>query len=177
MVLNGAGVPGRLVPALLADAFFGSFNTLIPFVFCVSIALYCWTFVVSMHSYIAFVSIYGVCANAVQTLFPSTLTHLTTDMTKMGVRTGMIFTIGSLACLTGAPIAGLLIRISDGSYRSAQLYGGTSVLLGGILMLAARIALICRLGVSHKSSSSQALPTRPLCATLESTTTAPRNSQ
>lgn len=138
MILNGAGVPGRLIPALLADSFFGSFNTLIPFVFCVSIALYCWTAVASVKSYIAFVIIYGICANAVQTLFPSTLSNLTTDITKMGVRTGMVFTICSLACLTGPPIAGVLIRTSDGTYRSAQLFGGTSVLLGAILILAAR---------------------------------------
>lgn len=144
MVLNGVGVPARLIPAILADAFFGSFNTLIPFAFCASIALYCWTVIASVKSYVGFVIGYGICANAVQTLFPSTLSHLTTDITKMGVRTGMAFTIGSFACLTGAPIAGALIEAADGSYRHAQLFGGTSVLLGSTLILAARLAQLRR---------------------------------
>ncbi|KAL8971378.1 MAG: hypothetical protein Q9183_001081 [Haloplaca sp. 2 TL-2023] len=139
LVLNGAGIPGRIVPALIADAFFGSFNTLIPCVFCVSITLYCWMVVVNVEGYIAFVVFYGIFANAVQTLFPSTLSHLTTDITKMGVRTGMVFTIGSFACLTGPPIAGMLISVADGSYRFAQLFGATSVLLGAMFVLASRL--------------------------------------
>ena len=92
-----------------------------------------------VKGYIAFVVFYGICANAVQTLFPSTLSHLTTDITKMGVRTGMVFTIGSFACLTGPPIAGMLISNADGSNRFAQLFGATSVLLGAMFVLASRL--------------------------------------
>jgi MFS family permease len=133
------GVPGRLIPALMADAF-GSFNILLPFAFCAGILLYCWMAVMSLTGFTAFVIIYGVCANAVQTLFPSTLSSLTTDMSKMGVRVGMVFTIGSLACLTGAPIAGALIDFDTGKYEYAQIFGGTTVIVGTLTLLAARLA-------------------------------------
>ncbi|RDL33853.1 MFS monocarboxylate transporter-like protein [Venustampulla echinocandica] len=140
MVLNGVGIPGRLIPALLADRYFGTFNTLLFFVAAAGILLFSWMAVEKLDGFTAFLVVYGFCANAVQTLFPSTLAGLTKDITKMGVRTGMVFTVGSIACLTSAPIAGRLIDIEDGSYRGAQAFGGTTVFLGVAFLLSARLA-------------------------------------
>jgi MFS family permease len=123
---------------LLANVYFGSFNVLIPFASGAGIMLLVWISIKDLYGYIAFVVIYGICANAVQTLFPSALASLTTDLTKMGVRIGMVFTIVSLACLTGPPIAGALISYGDGSYRCAQIFGGTSVLAGALILMTAR---------------------------------------
>ena len=102
--------------------------------------LYSWMAVSSLSGFTAFVILYGICANAVQTLFPSTLSSLTTDLTKMGTRIGMVFSIGSIACLTGTPIAGALISLDDGGYRFAQIFAGTTVVLGAGILLAARLA-------------------------------------
>ena len=140
MILNGAGVPGRLIPALVADRWFGAFNTLIPFVACAGILQLGWIAISSFGGFIAFVVIYGICANAVQTLFPSTLSSLTTDLTKMGVRVGMVFTIVSIACLTGPPIAGALIDLNGGEYLYAQIFGASTILLGALTLLMARLA-------------------------------------
>ena len=41
LILNGTGVPGRLVPALLADHYFGALDLLIPSVFSAGLLLYC----------------------------------------------------------------------------------------------------------------------------------------
>ena len=101
--------------------------------------LYSWVAVSDLGGFTAFVILYGICSNAVQTLFPSTLSSLTKDLTKMGVRVGMVFTIGSIACLTGPPIAGALIARADGSYKWAQIFGGTTVMLGAVTLLAARL--------------------------------------
>ncbi|GME28247.1 uncharacterized protein K452DRAFT_234891 [Neofusicoccum parvum] len=130
MVLNAVGIPGRIVPAYMADRYFGTFNTLLPFVGGASVMLFAWIRVYSTGSFYAFVTIYGICANAVQTLFPSTLSQLNTDMSKMASHVGMVFTVGSIACLTGPPIAGCLIDLGKGSYLYAQLFGGSSVMLG-----------------------------------------------
>ncbi|KAL1620026.1 hypothetical protein SLS56_009839 [Neofusicoccum ribis] len=111
MVLNAVGIPGRIVPAYMADRYFGTFNTLLPFVGGASVMLFAWIRVYSTGSFYAFVTIYGICANAVQTLFPSTLSQLNTDMSKMASHVGMVFTVGSIACLTGPPIAGCLIDL------------------------------------------------------------------
>lgn len=89
-----------------------------------------WIRVQSTGGFYAFVSLYGVCANAVQTLFPSTLSSLVKDPSKMGQRVGMVFSVGSLACLTGPPLAGVLIGIGHGNYIYMQVYGGLSVMVG-----------------------------------------------
>ncbi|BCR87928.1 uncharacterized protein ACHE_40492A [Aspergillus chevalieri] len=138
MILNAVGVPGRIVPSLLADNYFGTFNTLLPFVCAVSALLYGWIGVHSTGGFYGFVVIYGICANAVQTLFPSALSQLTTDLSKVASRVGMVFTVGSFACLTGPPIAGALISKKGGDYLWAQLFGGTSVILGFVLLSVAR---------------------------------------
>ena len=175
-VLNGVGLVGRLVPAYLADQYFGPLNCLIPFVFVSGLLIYCWAAVVSpstspisshwkscshvpIHCAVChimtlfesctdvvtggltvFAVIYGLSAAGIQSLFPATITSLTTDLKRAGVRMGMIFTTVSLAVLTGSPLAGALIQERNGNYLSAQMFGG-SVLIGGCCVLvAARLA-------------------------------------
>ena len=139
IILNAAGIPGRIIPALLADLYFGPLSTLIPFSLGAGILLLSWIKIRNFGGFETFVIMYGVCANAVQTLFPSALASLTSDVSKMGVRTGMVFTIGSIACLTGTPIAGALISAGNGSFVYLQIFGGTSVILGSIVLLMARM--------------------------------------
>ena len=57
----------------------------------------------------------------------------------MGTRMGMIFSIMSFACLTGPPIAGLLVQRLNGNYLGAQIFAGSAVLAGSITLLAARV--------------------------------------
>jgi len=139
MILNAVGIPGRIIPAFLADKYFGAFNVLIPFVGGGSVMLYAWAGVHQPGAFYAFVTLYGICANAVQTLFPSTLSLLTTDLSKMASRVGMVFAVGSIACLTGPPLAGRLIDLGNGSYLYAQVFGGTSMAIGCVFLGAARL--------------------------------------
>lgn len=53
----------------------------------------------------------------------------------MGTRVGMSFTILSFACLSGPPSAGALIGRGGGDYLYAQVFGGTTVVLGGVVLL------------------------------------------
>lgn len=140
LILNAVGIPGRIVPALLADHYFGVLNLLIPTVLCAGILLYCWAGVHSLGGQIVFVIIYGYFGAGVQGLFPATLSSLTTDLKKMGVRIGMVFSIISIACLTGPPLAGALIQKRGGDYLYAQAFGGTVMVCGSLTLVAARIA-------------------------------------
>lgn len=139
MLINGIGIPGRLIPALLADRYFGAFNSLLPCVFFSGVMLFVWIAVHDVPRMFIFTAIYGFWANAVQTLFPSTLSSLTTDLTKMGVRVGMCFTIVSIACLCGPPIAGALIQANGGNFLHAQIFGGTTMMAGTTILCAARV--------------------------------------
>ena len=135
MLINGIGIAGRLIPALLADYYFGAFNTLIPCIFSAGVLLFVWIAVTDLPGLFAFTAVCGFWANAVQTLFPSTLSSLTTDLSKIGVRVGMVFTIISVACLTGPPIAGALIQSDSERFLYAQVFGGSTMLCGAAILV------------------------------------------
>jgi MFS family permease len=91
--------------------------------------------------------LYGFFGAGIQSLFPASCASLTTDLSKMGVRTGMCFTVVSVACLTGPPIAGALIQMNDGSYLYAQLFGGSAFMAATCTLVSARIS---KVGLSFK---------------------------
>ena len=135
LVLNAIGVPARILCNLAADRM-GPVNTLIPAVFAASVLIFGWIGIRELPSLYVFCIFYGAFGGGIQSLFPAACASLTTDLKKMGVRTGMCFSFVSLACLTGPPIAGALIQRDDGGYLYAQLFGGVA-LLGWIFTLMA----------------------------------------
>lgn len=139
LILNGIGLVGRIVPAHFADRYFGPLNTLIPFVFVSGLLLYCWAAVNSKGGLGGFVVVYGIFAAGIQSLFPATLSSLTTDLKKAGVRMGMVFSVISFACLTGPPIAGALIQRDDGNYLYAQIFVGTVLMAGCATLAVSRV--------------------------------------
>lgn len=138
--MNVVGVPGRLVCGLVADRLLGPVNTLIPVAFCAGLVLYSWAAVTTTSGIYVFCAMYGFFGAAIQSLFPTACTTLTSDLSKIGTRTGMTFCMVSIACLTGAPIAGALIQLQDGSYLYAQAFGGSTLLGGTLLLMSARFA-------------------------------------
>lgn len=140
LILNGVGLFGRLIPAYLADKYFGPLNTLIPFTFTAGLLLFCWSAVDDPGALIAYACLYGLSAAGIQSLFPATLSSLTTDLKKAGVRMGMVFTVVSFASLTGPPLAGALIQQNGGNYLHAQMFAGTVMLAGCFTLLGGRVA-------------------------------------
>lgn len=140
MIMNGVGYVGRLVPNFFADRTFGPLNTVIPFAFVSGIMLFSWSGVNSRGGLYAFSIIYGLFAAGIQSMFPATLSSLTTDLSKAGVRMGMGFSIVSVACLTGPPLAGALLQSNHGNYLHAQMWAGTVLTCGGLTLLIARLS-------------------------------------
>lgn len=128
------------MPNHLADRYFGPMNSLIPSVAASSMLCFCWIAVNSRGGLYAWAVIYGIVGAAIQSLFPATLSSLTTNLNMMGTRMGMIFTIVSFAVLTGPPIAGQLIQKKAGQYTYAQIFAGADMLAGCALLTAARMA-------------------------------------
>lgn len=142
LILNGIGAIGRMIPGYLADKYFGPMNLLVPFAFGSGLLLYCWAAVSSRTGLIAFAVVYGLFAAGIQSLFPATLSRLTTDLSKVGVRMGMCFSVISFACLTGPPLAGALIQKDGGRYIGAQMYAGSAMMVGCALLMASRVARV-----------------------------------
>lgn len=123
----------------VADRFLGVFNTFIPAVIINTILLYCWLAVNSIGTLYVFTCLYGLANAAFQSLFPTTVAVLTDDSSKMGTRLGMAFSLMGLAALTGPPLGGALLSTDGGGYMPAQVWVGTSTLIGNLLIIAARI--------------------------------------
>ncbi|KAJ9418097.1 hypothetical protein QL093DRAFT_2102095 [Fusarium oxysporum] len=136
IVINAVGIPGRMISAFLADRLFGAIPVFIPTIFSASLCLYLWSQVSSLTGMFIWVSVFGYFGAAIQSLFPSCCASLTPDLSKAGTRIGMIFSIISFAALTGSPLAGKLMQATGGSYLAAQIWGGSSMILGmGLLCL------------------------------------------
>lgn len=140
LVMNALGVPGRILPALIADAYLGPINTLIPLVFLCGILLYIWAAVKTLNGLIAFAVIFGLVNAAVQGIFMGSVSSLTKDVSKIGTRVGMAMTLAGFGALCGPPIAGQLIDIHGGSFLYTQMFGGTITVVGGLFLVAARVS-------------------------------------
>jgi hypothetical protein len=139
IVLNAMGVVGRIGPGLVAD-WIGAHNSLIPIVAINSLCLFAWMGVDSKGGLYAWACIYGIVGAAIQSLFPTALSNLTTDLRMAGTRMGMVFTMLSFATLTGSPIAGQLIQRKGGEYEYGQIFAGTVMSVGCCFLIAARYA-------------------------------------
>lgn len=138
MIINVVGVPGRLIPAYLADRYFGAVNVFIPTIISTAICIFAWAGVDSIRGDYAWVAFFGYFGAGVQALFPATTASLTKDLSKSGVRIGMVFSIISIAALTGPPLAGKLIVVANGRYIGSQIWGGVCLLIGAAFLVAAR---------------------------------------
>lgn len=147
LVMNGVGLLGRLIPNLMADKYTGPLNMLIPFSLATGVVAYGWSGVKSLSGLYAFAVFYGLAAAGIQSLFPATLSTLTTDLKKTGVRMGMVLSVVGVAALIGSPIAGALVQEDDGEYLYAQMFMGSAIIAGSMTLVAARIA---KLGFTWK---------------------------
>lgn len=59
----------------------------------------------------------------------------------IGVRTGTVFAIASIAALTGSPLGGRIITDNHGDFKYTIVFAGLSCAIGTSLFLAARIAV------------------------------------
>jgi MFS family permease len=142
ILMNGVGIVGRLVPNLLADQFTGPLNILIPFSCATAIVAYCWPAAHDMSGLWTFATVYGLFAAGIQSLFPATLSTLTTDLKKTGVRMGMVLSIVAVAALIGSPIAGALVSTDGGEYLYAQMFMGSAIIAGTVVLIGARVTKV-----------------------------------
>ncbi|KAI0834808.1 MFS general substrate transporter [Hypoxylon sp. FL0890] len=139
-IANAVGIPGRIIPALVSDAYLGPFRTLIPLNIASSILYFGWIGVQDPNSLYAFAVVSGLVNGGVQTISMAGLPSLTKDLSKVGTRSGMIMTIGSLAALTGPPLGGRLIDIADGRYLYMQIWAGCIMFLSACFVAASWFA-------------------------------------
>lgn len=137
LIINAVGIVGRTLPNIIADRC-GTLTVFIPTATASALLMFAWIGISSVDGLYAWASICGIPVGGIQSMFPSALAALTTDLRKQGTRIGMVFTVVSFSVLTGPPIEGALISALRGQYLAAQLFAGASLLLGMFLLIATR---------------------------------------
>lgn len=140
VIMNGIGIPSRIASGHIADRYFGVLNTIIPVAFINVLLIFCWLAVSNRGGLYTFVCLYGLLSAAIQSVIPTTVASLTTDLRKTGTRLGMVFSVISFAALTGPPIGGALLSADGGKYLPAQIWAGASMLLSAFFLMGARVS-------------------------------------
>ncbi|KAF1996001.1 MFS general substrate transporter [Amniculicola lignicola CBS 123094] len=139
IILNGIGVPARILPGFIADSYLGVLNVFFLCVLTNIILLWAWLGIHTIPSFYAFTAIYGLAAASFQSLFPTSIAALGDDVMKTGTRLGMAFSTIAFSALLGPPIGGALLRVGEGGgYPAAICWAAASTVGGAILLGMAR---------------------------------------
>ncbi|KAK2873577.1 hypothetical protein FQN49_002264 [Arthroderma sp. PD_2] len=153
-ILNAASLPGRILPGYLGDKW-GRFNVMIAMCALSAVVLLAlWLPGTLFNSgstaiYIVFCLLYGFASGAFVGMVPALLSQISADVTKTGVRQGVLFTCISIATLTGTPIAGAILNQQNGTYWGLQVFAGVMMVGCVLFFIAARVVLV---GVSFNKT-------------------------
>ncbi|KAE8378275.1 major facilitator superfamily domain-containing protein [Aspergillus bertholletiae] len=133
-IVNGASFFGRVLPGIVADRY-GKFNCCIIFTFFSGIIALCWTKATSVAGLVMFCLTYGFASGAILSLQQACAAQVSTPQT-IGLTLGTVMAATSFSALAGVPISGELA--GKYGYLALSIYSGVSLLLGSVLLVAAR---------------------------------------
>ncbi|KAL8735649.1 MAG: hypothetical protein Q9166_000818 [cf. Caloplaca sp. 2 TL-2023] len=139
-ILNAVSIFGRTIPGYIADKS-GRFNTMIATsILSTLLVLSLWLPASGNVPYILFAALYGFSSGAFVSLAPALVAQIS-DIRQIGVRTGSMFAVISVATLVGNPIGGALVSHERGAYRDLQIFCGVMMAAGSVIFVAARWSL------------------------------------
>ncbi|KAL8834444.1 MAG: hypothetical protein Q9170_003740 [Blastenia crenularia] len=138
-VLNAGSVLGRGIPGYLADRL-GRFNTMIATIaLCLISALGIWLNVGgSVAGLCVFAVLFGFASGSNISLTPVCVGQLC-EPEVFGRWYGTCYTVVSIGCLTGVPIAGEILSADNGDYWGLIVFTGMSYAGGLVCFTAARV--------------------------------------
>lgn len=137
LVLNGIGFIARLLPSFIAN-YLGTMNVFIAFLFSSALCMFTWIPVHSTPGLYAWTTFYSLSVGGVQSLFLAVVTIISSDMSRIGARLGIISAAVGVGALLGSPLSGAIISGNGGSYTGAQAFSGSTLIVGGLFVLASR---------------------------------------
>ncbi|MCJ1265419.1 hypothetical protein MMC22_005296 [Lobaria immixta] len=139
-ILNAVSIFGRTVPGYVADRM-GRFNTMIVTAYLSAIlVLALWIPAQGNVPIILFSTFYGFSSGAFVSLAPALIAQIS-DIRQIGMRTGTMFAVISVAALTGSPIGGALQAREGGKYLYLQVFCGAMMVAGSTVFVLARVSL------------------------------------
>ncbi|KAJ9658568.1 hypothetical protein H2198_003586 [Neophaeococcomyces mojaviensis] len=134
-LLSAGSVFGRLLPMYLSDKW-GVLNVTTFCTFASGCLAFGWMGINSKAGVIVFTLLYGITSGAVVVGAPVALMALSPDMSRLGARMGMAFTVSGIAVLVGAPIAGAILGdFSRTRWLAMMGYSAGGSVLGTVFMV------------------------------------------
>ncbi|KIJ52627.1 hypothetical protein M422DRAFT_156691 [Sphaerobolus stellatus SS14] len=142
-LINGCGVPARVIPGLLADTY-GIIKILAPATFLSGVfVLALWLPAKTPSSIVAFSALYGLCSSSFVSMLPAYITSIT-PVANIGGRLGIVYFHVAIACLAGTPAAGAFVpEFSEKNFNRLIIFTGvmliaSSVFIGGVGLVKGR---------------------------------------
>lgn len=139
IIINGVGIPARILPGYLADRYTGPLNVFIPMLCGNAIMIFAWLGISNIAGFYVFTVLYGLVAAGFQSLFPTCVGSLSTDLSKAGTRLGMAFSTISFSALVGGPIGGAILQAAHGNYQGPIIWAGLTTVIGTLMVAGARV--------------------------------------
>ena len=128
---------GRIVPAHFGDVY-GVFNVMISLtMFSGIISLALWLPAHSNASIIVYAALYGFASGCTLSIIPAMVATLS-DVRKLGVRNGALYSFSAIGVLTGSPIAGSIVNRQHGGYSGLIIFTGVNLLIGTVFAILSR---------------------------------------
>ncbi|KAH7078905.1 major facilitator superfamily domain-containing protein [Paraphoma chrysanthemicola] len=127
---------GRLISGVFAH-YAGPIVTWILCTFSSGVLSLAWISIEKESTFIAFSVLWGFFSAALVTVPSAAFANITPDLSRLGTRLGMSWSVSSIASLIGAPIAGALLRRKDGrtDFLGVQVWSGACLMIGTCWLL------------------------------------------
>lgn len=134
---------GRLISGVFAH-YAGAIVTWILCTFSSGVLALSWISIEKESTFIAFSVLWGFFSAALVTVPSAAFANITPDLSRLGTRLGMSWSVSSIASLIGAPIAGALLRKKDGrtDFIGVQVWSGVCLMIGTCWLLVLYIVTV-----------------------------------
>ncbi|KAI0199368.1 putative monocarboxylate permease [Astrocystis sublimbata] len=137
VITNAATIPGRLL-AVFIIAYLGVARGMLACSLASAIIFYSWAAVHTLAGFEAWIVFVGLIMVPLAVFYPAIVPLLSPSQAVVGARLGISSAAAALGIILGAPLSSALIDTATGSFWKMQVFIGSTMLVGAVLM-----AVVC----------------------------------
>jgi len=105
------------------------------------ITLALWLPVSSSAPLIVYAALYGFASGCTLSIIPAMVATLS-DVRKLGVRNGALYSFSAFGVLIGSPIGGAIVNDQSGAFSGLKIFCGIALLVGTVFAVLSRTAQV-----------------------------------
>ncbi|KAI0759284.1 MFS general substrate transporter [Trametes elegans] len=153
-ILNAGSTLGRILPMALADRL-GVYNMLLPAILISAGLVFSLFAATNTAGVVSVAALFGFSSGAYVSLIPPLLGTLCTDLSELGLRMGLAFSLVGTSMLIGTPIFGALLDMGRTLVWSQPIvFAGVCIVAGFACMAVSRALYVRRLVVRSRGPSA-----------------------